>query len=167
MITIYFALPLLAIIALLQATVMPHLVLWGIFPNLSLVFVSSWGLLRGSGEGVIWGFIAGATLDLFSGAPFGTSTLALISVGALSGQAQKSPLHAHVTLPLVTVFVASVLYGFVFLLLRQIGGQTVLWWDTLVRVILPTAALNAVLTPLVFQLLRWVYNRYISQETEW
>jgi len=167
MVTIYFALPLLLVVALLQATVMPHLVLWGVFPNLPLVIVASWGLLRGSGQGLTWGLVAGVALDLFSGAPFGTSILTLIAIGALSGQAKRIPLHTDVTLSLITVFAASILYGLLFLLLLQVQGQTVLWWDTLIRIIIPAAALNVILTPVVFPLLRWVYNRYFSQEMEW
>ena len=167
MVTIYLVVPVLVVIALVQATVMPHVAVWGIFPDLPVLLVSSWGLLRGQGEGAVWGFIAGAALDLLSGAPFGAATLALIAVGATAGLAKGSALQAHVALPLLTVFLASILYDLVFLFVLRVAGDTVVWVDSFVRIILPSAVLNAVLIPPVLGLMRWLDNRYLREEMEW
>jgi rod shape-determining protein MreD len=43
----------------------------GVRPNLPLIVVTAWGLLRGSGEGIWWGLGTGLALDLFSGVPLG------------------------------------------------------------------------------------------------
>jgi len=167
MVTIYLVVPVLVVIVLVQATVMPHVAVWGVFPDLPVLVVSSWGLLRGPSEGAIGGFIAGAALDLLSGSPFGAASLALIAVGATSGLAKGSALQAHVVLPLLTVLLASILYDLVFLFVLRVSGDTVAWMDSFVRIILPSAALNAVLTPLVFGLMRWLHNRYLREEMEW
>jgi len=68
----YYTLPLLLALALLQSTAMPYLKLFGVMPNLMLLTVVAWSLLRGPGEGVVWGFVGGIFLDLFSRAPLGT-----------------------------------------------------------------------------------------------
>jgi rod shape-determining protein MreD len=144
----------------------PHLAIWGVFADLPLLVVVSWSLLRGAREGVIWGFVAGLVVDLLSGAPFGAATLSLIAVGFLSGLGQATVFRTHVALPLVAVFLATILYDLLFLLIVQISGQAVSWLDSLFRVVLPSAVLNAVLTPIVFGVMRWLYTRLGREEME-
>lgn len=165
--TLYLVVPLLVFVALLQATLMPHLVIWGVFADLPLLLVVSWSLLRGPREGIIWGCIAGVAIDLFSGAPFGAATLALIAVGFLSGLGQRTVFRARAALPLATVFLATILYDLVFLSVVQVSGQPVAWLESLFRLALPSAVLNAVLVPLAFVLMRWLNSRFGREEMEW
>jgi len=62
--TIYLVCPLLAVVGLLQATLVSRVAIWGVFPDLPLLVVVSWGLLRGSRQGLLWGFVAGIMVDL-------------------------------------------------------------------------------------------------------
>jgi rod shape-determining protein MreD len=165
--TIYLVIPFLLVIALMQATVLPHMALWGVFADLPVLVVASWGLLRGPREGILWGFIAGVAIDLFSGAPFGAATLSLMAVGLLSGLGQGSVFAGHMVFPIVVVFLATILYNICFLLILMFSGQSVIWLDSAVRLILPSAVLNAALAPLVFVPMRTVYNRFSQQEMEW
>lgn len=162
--TIYLVVPLLVIVSVLQTTLVPHLAIWGVFADLPLLVVVSWSLLRGAREGMIWGFVAGLVVDLLSGAPFGAATLSLIAVGFLSGLGEATVFRTHVALPLVAMFLATILYDLIFLLIVQISGQAVSWLDSLFRVVLPSAALNAVLTPIVFGAMRWLYTRFGREE---
>lgn len=164
--TIYLVVPLLVVVAILQTTVISHLTLWGVFADLPLLVVVGWSLLRGAREGVVWGFVGGLVVDLLSGAPFGAATLALMAVGFLSGLGEATVFRTHVALPLVTVFLATILYDMIFLLVVQVSGQTVAWWSSLFRIILPSAALNALLTPVVFGTIRWLYKRFGRAEME-
>jgi rod shape-determining protein MreD len=66
---------LLIALVLFQTTVMPHIHILGVQPDLLLMVVTSWSLLRGAEAGMLWALIAGVALDLVSGAPFGMSTL--------------------------------------------------------------------------------------------
>jgi rod shape-determining protein MreD len=166
-VTIYLVIPLLTAIAILQATVLPHLGIWGVFPDLPLLFVIGWSLLRGVREGVIWGFIAGVAVDLLSGAPFGAATLPLIAVGVLAGLGQATVFGAHVALPMLAMFLATILYDLLFLLVVNISGQEVMWLGSLMRIILPSAVLNALLMPLVFWGLRKLSVWFSREEMEW
>ena len=165
--SIYFVVPLLAVVALVQTTIVPRLTVWGVFANLPLLFVVSWGLLRGRKEGAVWGFVAGLAVDLFSGAPFGAATLALMASGFLAGLGAASILHAHFALPLAVAFLATVVYGLCFMAVMQIAGQPVIWWENFWRILLPSAALNAVLMPLVLLPMRSLYDRFHQQDVEW
>jgi rod shape-determining protein MreD len=166
-VTIYLVVPFLAIIALLQTTIMPHLAVWGVFPDLPLLVVVSWSLQRGGREGAVWGFIAGMIVDLFSGAPFGAATLSLTIVGFLSGIGQITAFQAHVALLLLVMFLATILYDLIFLLVILISGQTTAWLDNLFHIVLPSAALNALLTPVVLRAMRVLHMRFGREEMEW
>jgi rod shape-determining protein MreD len=166
-VTIYLVVPLLVIIAILQTSVVSRLTVWGVFADLPVLVVVSWSLLRGAREGVIWGFVAGVTVDLLSGAPFGAATLSLMAVGFLSGLGRSSVFGAHVVFPVVMTFLATIVYNVLFLLIVFISGETVVWLDSLYRIILPSAVLNAVLMPVVLAVMRLVHTRFSQEEMEW
>jgi rod shape-determining protein MreD len=166
-VTIYLVVPLLVIVAVLQASVVSHLPIWGVFVDLPVLIVASWGLLEGAREGVIWGFIAGVVIDLLSGAPFGAATLSLMAVGFLAGLGKNSAFGSHVIFLAVTMLLATIVYSLLFLSIVRISGQTVLWWDSLLHIVLPSAVLNAVLMPLVFAVMRLVHRRVSQEEMEW
>ncbi len=165
--SIYLVAPSLLIVAVLQTAVIPHVELWGVFPDLPVLVVVSWSLLQGKREGAVWGFIAGLGVDLFSGAPLGAATLALVGVGLLSGSGQATVFRGHIALPLVTMFVATFVYNLIFLLVVQIAGQPVVWLDSLVGIVLPAALFNTLLTPVVFWLMRIVKTWFGHEEMEW
>ncbi len=165
--TYYLVVPLLLVVVLLQTTVVPQLTVWGVHIDLPLVFVVNWSLLQGSRQGMIWGFIAGVTVDLFSGAPFGAATLPMLAIGFLSGLGHAAVFRARALLYLGTIFSATLVYGLLFLLVVWISGATVAWLDSFWRLILPSAVLNMAVTPLVFVVLRWLKNRFGREEMEW
>jgi rod shape-determining protein MreD len=159
--------PLLVTVAILQSTLVSHFRIWGVFADLPLLVVVSWGLLRGPREGLIWGFIAGVTVDLFSGAPFGAATFGLMAAGFLSGLGQSTVFRSQILLPLFAVLLATIVYDILFMLVVWISGNPVSWFDSLFRLVLPSAVLNAVLTPVVFVIMRWLNARFGREEMEW
>jgi len=166
-VTTYLVVPLLVVVVILQAAVVPHLTVWGVFADLPVLFVVSWGLLRGPKEGTLWGFIAGIVVDLISGAPFGAATLSLMVVGFLSGLGKNSIFAGHFVFPVVTMFLSTILYNVCFLLIVWVSGQPVAWLDSSVSIVLPSAVLNAILAPIVFLPMRWVCMRFGQEEMEW
>lgn len=165
--TIYLVVPLLFAVALLQSTVVSHFQIWGVFADLPLVIVVSWGLLRGPREGLIWGFVAGVALDIFAGAPFGAATFALMAVGSLSGLARFTGFRSEIALPMGAVLLATVIYDIIFLIVVWISGYPVYWLDSLFRLVLPSAVLNTVLTPVVIVIMRWLNARFGREGMEW
>jgi len=166
-INIYASILLLISIALIQSTVMPHLTLWGVKPDLMLLVVISWSLLRGAREGIVWGFIGGLCLDLFSGVPLGLSALALMIVSFFSGLGEATVFRTHVILPLATVLFASLIYDFIFLLMLKALGWPVVWLDSFTRLVLPASLLNVLLTPLVYPTIRWLHRKTGRTEMDW
>lgn len=165
--TLYLVIPFLVVVALVQATIVPHLTIWGVYPDLPLLVVVSWSLLRGAKEGMVWGFIAGVAVDLFSGAPFGAATLGLLAASFLSGFGHAAVFRAQLALPLLVMFLATIVYDLVFLLVVRISGEAVDWLPSLLSVILPSAVFNALLTPIVLAGMRFLDNRFGREEMEW
>lgn len=146
-------------LALVQDVALTQLSVAGGRANLVLLAVVAWGLLRGPAEGMIWAFIGGMVLDLFSGGPMGGITLALLIVAFLAGQQWGSELGlAYIQLILVTLML-SFLYHILLLLVLGWRGYPVDWAYSLPRVAAPSAALNAVVAPFIYRPLVWLDRR--------
>lgn len=159
--------PLLAVVALLQVTVAPQITILGAKPDFMLLAVVAWSLLRGTGEGIIWGFVGGLCLSLFSGGPFALPALALIAVGFFSGLGHTNIYRSQIALPLVTALVATLIYGSFLLFLLYITGRSVVWLDTLLRVMLPSMVFNGLLIVPVYVAFRWLHHRTGHEELRW
>jgi cell shape-determining protein MreD len=85
----------------------------------------------------------------------------------LAGLTQRSAFRAQLLLPVITVFVATMLYDLIFLLAMLISGRPVQWLATLGSIILPSAALNLLLTPIVYLPLRSLHRRVGREAMEW
>ncbi|MEA3346205.1 MAG: rod shape-determining protein MreD [Chloroflexota bacterium] len=163
----YLASLLLILIALVQTTLSPHLAILGAYPNLMLLVVLSWTLLRTGREGMLWAFGGGVLLDMLSGAPFGASTLPLLLVSFLSSLGEETLFRTTLSLPLAVGFAGSLLYDSVFLATLQLMGWQVDWPTSLWRLILPAAGLNTLLMPLVYALLRQLHQHIKGVELSW
>ena len=163
----YLAVPLLLSVALLQSTVLPALTIVGVKPELMLLTVLSWSLLRGVEEGLVWAFLGGMMLDLFSGGPLGASTLALLVVSFLFGLAQGSVRRTSLLLPMGAALAGTLLFQGLLLLVVQLTRGAVSWADSLIHVMLPSLAVNTLLMPVMFQALAWLDRRTGREEIGW
>ncbi len=145
---------------------MPLLAIGGWKIDLPLLIIVSWGLLSVPGEAGLWGFIAGVFLDLLSGLPFGTQTLALTSIGLLMGLTQTTIFTTNVILPPAAILMATIGYDVLILAIVSTLGAPIQWNDYVIYRILPTAILNTFALPLVyFPLLR--LRRQVYPQIEW
>lgn len=148
--SIYLLIPFLALLALVQATIGPYLTFAGVKPDLMLIAVISWSLLRGVREGIGWAFIGGLWLDLLSNTPLGISTLALMVVSLACALGELNVFRNQPMLPVLTVILGTILFTLVCLFLMQILAYHVIWWDSLRRVMLPSILLNALIAPMLY-----------------
>jgi len=139
----------------------------GVEPELMLMVVVSWSLLRGTGEGMVWALIGGVCLDLLSGAPFGMMTVALLVVSFLSGLGERSVFRTHILLPVVMALVTTLLYDLIVLLILALTGRPVAWTDSVVHVVLPSTLINTLLIPLVFWPLQWLHRKTGREKIHW
>lgn len=146
---------------------MPHLAIMGVKPDLVLLMVISWSLLRGAQEGVIWALVGGMGLDLVSGAPFGTSTVILVALSLLAGLGELSVFRTRIALPLIATLIATLAYDLFFLLLLYAEGRSIAWTYSLTKVALPSTLVNVLLSPFVYKALYWLDRKTGREEMAW
>ncbi len=151
---VYLMIAVLGLGVLVQATLLARFRLEGAAANLLLTIIVCWSLVRGQFEGMVWGFSAGLLLDLVAGLPLGTSSLALMAVCPLANLGKRSVFPGTLTLPVLLVLLATPVFGWVVLLTQAMRGLAVDWPAATVRIIAPEMVLNALLTFLVYPVLR-------------
>lgn len=123
--SIYVAIPLMLFLAILQTAVLPFFPILGLSPQLPFLVALSWALLRGMEEGVIWAFIGGVFVDMFSVAPMGGSALSfMVGIAAVLWIQQAMPT-SRFLLPVLLAFLSTVIYLLVyFVFLRALDYVT-------------------------------------------
>jgi rod shape-determining protein MreD len=162
--SVYVAIPLLALLTVLQATVLPHLVLFGILPQLAVLVVLVWAQLRGAYEGLLWAFIAGFLLDLFSSGPMGATALTLM-LAVLLIIRLKSILPEHPFLmPLLLSGVGFAAYWILYVTLARVAGYGFSWHalGVLPQLTLFHGAVGLLVYWLLYPLDRALYPRQIE-----
>ncbi|HEY0581630.1 MAG TPA: rod shape-determining protein MreD [Chloroflexota bacterium] len=145
---------LLAAAALLQSVAGPSLPLVRGRPDLALVIVLAWSMLRGSGEGAFVGFLGGVLLDSVTYTPFGVNSALLGLVGYLTGLPQVNVYRGNLPYFLGTAAAATLLYHTLyFLILQAMGTAMPPIFETYATAV-PAALLNAALLAPTFVLCR-------------
>jgi rod shape-determining protein MreD len=177
----YYLMPILLLFAsLLQSTTTNRIQVRGVKPDLVLLLVLVGTLIYGSRSGLLWAFIGGIGLDLFSGGPLGSSSLALIAATLIVGSGHRTLSRYHLLVPLGAVIAGTLVYGMSYLgilvVLEELtnwlalqGAQLeivqpdlplplwpALYWPTVQTVVLPALFYNTALMLLATPLLNRV-----------
>lgn len=163
----YVTLPVVALVAIVQSTVTSRVGLFGVCPNLVLLFAISWVLLRGVGEGLFISLVGGLVLDALSGGPFGLASLSLCGASYLAGFGEFNVFRTARLLPYAAIAVATLVYHGMFLFLSQMTGRAVWWGASLGRIVLPAMGVNLLAMPVVYGLCHWVLGRIEPERAEW
>jgi rod shape-determining protein MreD len=141
---------------LLQSTVFAQIKLGGAKPELMYLITVALAMIEGPATGAIYGFAAGMGQDFLLNQPKGITALTLTLVGYVVGQIRQYIVSPSPALPVALVAAATAIgvlfYGFVAFLLGQLGTGFLF----LLRTALLSALYNAILTPLLFPVLRRV-----------
>ena len=158
----FLSLPILALAAALQASVMPQIRFWDGAPDLVFLLVLSWSVHVPLEESVVWALVGGIMQDLLSVAPLGMSSMGLLvivfSVYYLSRQVHRIGFFLLVAL----VLAGSLFQQFTVWLLFALLGFTVNFADDFGFVIVPTIIYNlAVIWP-VYGFARLIQRRFAA-----
>jgi rod shape-determining protein MreD len=143
---------LLLLTALVQTSVMPAFPMFGVSPNLVLVLLVCWTIVRGRQEAMVVIPIGGLCLSLFGSQPVGVALLAAVPVLLLSELRALNVTPNHLLLALVVAFLSSLIYEVVLLVALRLEGDSVGWLTALVRVVVPTSIVNVLFTLPVYWL---------------
>jgi rod shape-determining protein MreD len=112
---LYYAMPVMLVVAsLLQSTASNRIEVRGVKPDLVLLLIVIGALVYGSSASLAWAFGGGLVLDLFSGGPLGSSSLALMAAALVAGIGHHTLSRFNVLVPLSATVVATLVYGAIY-----------------------------------------------------
>jgi rod shape-determining protein MreD len=152
--TAYLALPVMLFTLILQVAILPRFPVLGLVPLLSLLAAVSWGLLRGPEEGILWAFVGGFLLDLFTSGPTGAITLAMMLAVLVVVLIQHNFPNSSFFLPILYAGLATIVYLAGYLLLITLFDRGDFTAES-VRLLLPLIFLNA----LIMLPIHWLLSR--------
>ncbi len=145
---------LLSAAALMQSVVGPSLPLVRGRPDLVLVVVLAWSMLRGSGEGAFVGFLGGVLLDSVVYTPFGINAALFGLIAYCSGLPEVNAYRGNLPYFFGLTALATVVYHTLyFLILQALGNSMPPLFETYATAI-PAAILNAILVAPTFVVCR-------------
>jgi len=147
--------------AVLQSTLLNHLTIVGVKPDLILLVVVFLGLFKGSTVGAMVGFCGGLIYDLTSSSLLGLNALSLTLVGFLVGLIQGKVYGENIVFQVALVFAATLMSNILFFLLSAIFYLASPLGHGLGRIILPAAIYNICLVIPIFWVMRKLLGRYI------
>jgi rod shape-determining protein MreD len=158
---VYLGAIILFIASLIQSVVLPQVLPISARPHLVVLLVVAVCLAESLYDAVIWGFVGGLMLDLMGGAimPLGTNALLLVLIALLASLGQANPFHSLLFVPLITIFVATFFYHVMLMAFSAALGNPVAFVDNVLRVALPSAALNTVLMPVAYSSMLWLSEK--------
>ena len=158
----YLMMPLLLAAALLQSATFARLSVAGVKPDAVLLLVIAGTLLYGGRAGVVWAFAGGIALDLFSGGPMGSSSLALMAAALVASLGHRTLSRFNLFVPLGVCVFGTLTYALVYMAIL-VGLNTLDLWSsslplapTLERVVVPMLAYNTALMLIALPLLNRV-----------
>jgi len=136
---------------LIQLTLINSITILGLKPDLIMIVVVVFSLLKGGKEGTISGFASGLLQDIFSTGLLGINALAKTVIGFTCGIFKEKIFYEHILflIPVIT-FVASFMQSILmFLLLRSFGIEYGLAWSKK-QIALPKALYSSLQSPFIF-----------------
>lgn len=136
---------LIALVIMLQLTVMSHFTPLGIIPNYILIFTLAICIICDNAESVVFATITGLICDMLTGSPMGLNTIlymymAIASIVVVGIVYTK---HFKVVVPLC--FTLAFLYELLFGVLSSLMRTSAFYPDAVFGVILPAAFVNTLI----------------------
>lgn len=97
----------------LQTTVCPAISLASISPNLMIVFITSFGFMRGKKTGLLTGFFCGLLLDIFYCDVIGYYALIYMSIGYFNGMFNHLFFDNDIKLPMMLSGLSDLIFGLI------------------------------------------------------
>ncbi len=137
-------LPFSLVLVAVQTTLFGRIGLAGGRADLVLLSLILFTLLAGRRQATVAAVVVAPFYDLMSGLPVGTSVLPFLVAVYLAGMGERTLFGARFGWPILLTFIAAVVAGLITVAEMAIFGHTVAWDQTILRVIVPGALLNAV-----------------------
>ena len=150
---------------LLQCTVFQSLSFAGIAPNLLIIVVSAFGLMRGKKEGLLVGFFCGLLVDIFFGFYLGAYALLFMYVGFINGMFQKHFYPDDLKLPLLMIGLSDLSQNLVIYFIGFLFRSRYSFLYYLRAIILPEFVYTMIIAIFLYPLFLWINQKMDKIQT--
>jgi rod shape-determining protein MreD len=144
--------------ALVQTTWPDFLKIQEAVPDLTLLLVVFFGIIEGEERAMYTGLIGGIYQDVASNAVLGHHVICLVIVGYLVGRISVRLITEHPAIKVGLAFAAGFLSGTLFTFIQYVQQPDISATYQIVTSVVPSAFYTALLTPLLFLVLGWVFQ---------
>ena len=138
----YVGIALVFLFALAEASVLPLFRVHELQPNLVLILLVIWLVVRGQEEAYVLIPVGAVVLGLVGGAPIGTALIGLAPIALLQELRGAQLTDRGLVVAVVFCAIISLIYNYTFLAVFTLEGQSGSWLIATTHVILPTVLLN-------------------------
>ena len=138
----------------LQSTVLTNFSILGVAPDTAIIFIISYGILRGDVEGAVFGFFSGLTHDILGAQFIGLYAMLGMFTGFVAGLPFKDYFKDNYFLPFMIVVASTLSYQLLIYFTSFLIHGRLDFWFYFTSIILPktiyTAAISLPLYGLMF-----------------
>lgn len=142
------------IAVLAQAAIIPAFSIFGIQPNLLIVFLVAWLAVRGQREALVLIPIAGFVHGLLDSQPLGLAMLALAPLTLMTDFRELRLVDSELVPAILVTMAATVVYEGTLVVTLSLRGESITWLASVTDVLVPAAIANALLLIPAYGLIR-------------
>ena len=154
----------ISICFVLQTTTFQTLSFANIAPNLLIIVVASFGLMRGKTEGMYIGFFSGLLIDIFFGFYLGVYALLYMYVGFVTGLFQKHYYPEDIKLPLLIISASDLISNLIIYLVLFLTRKRYDFGYYFGNVIVPELVYTTIITIFLYLLLLKINQKLEAYE---
>lgn len=154
----------ISICFVLQTTTFQTLSLANITPNLMIIVVAAFGLMRGRKEGMYIGFFCGLLIDIFCGFYLGIYALLYMYIGYINGIFQKRFFPDDIKLPVFLIAGSDLVSNLVIYVILFLTRNRYDFFYYLLNIIIPEFVYTMVITIFLYYILLKINQKLENYE---
>ena len=154
----------ISICFVLQTTTFQSISIANIAPNLMIIVVAAFGLMRGKTEGMYIGFFSGLLVDIFCGFYLGIYALLYMYVGYLTGLFQKRFYPEDIKFPLLIISACDLITNLIIYLVLFLTRSRFDFGYYFTNIILPELVYTMIITLFLYLLLLKINQKLEAYE---
>ena len=154
----------ISICFVLQTTTFQALSFANIAPNLLIIVISAFGLMRGRKEGMYIGFICGLLIDIFCGFYLGIYALLYMYVGYINGMFRKRFYPEDIKQPLILISASDIITNLIIYFISFLTRNRYDFGYYFFNVIIPEWVYTMVITIFLYYILLKINQKLEAYE---
>jgi len=154
MIRSLIAFPLLALVIILQSTVVSQMMLLSGYADLMLVILAAWALKADAATAWLWAVLGGVLVSFVSGMPWPVTMFGYLFTVLLAQLLRQRVWQAPLLAMFSVTFIGSLTMGILALFVLTVLGTPLPIGDTLGLIVLPSVLLNLLFAVPVYAIMR-------------